>query len=106
MFREEAISRWQARHDIRQADPTEECFVLFSMAWAPRKFLLEQEYSESPGDAIQGAITLSGSTNNAQALQCGLYLQQTWPEAGEQMMKLVVGLVESPSDALYANGMQ
>ncbi|KAI0139763.1 hypothetical protein BJ166DRAFT_604946, partial [Pestalotiopsis sp. NC0098] len=103
MFREEAISRWQARHDIRQADPTEECFVLFSMAWAPRKFLLEQEYSESPGDAIQGAITLSGSTNNAQALQCGLYLQQTWPEAGEQMMKLVVGLVESPSDALYAN---
>ncbi|PGH14217.1 hypothetical protein AJ79_03190 [Helicocarpus griseus UAMH5409] len=69
--------------------------LLFRMNWNPLKFLQEQQYEEKPGDAIERAITLTGSDTDAQGLTCVQYLNQTWPVTGQHLIQLIKGVVQS-----------
>ena len=48
-----------------------------------------------PDEAVEIAITLTGSSKDAQALTCTQYLCQTWPSAGEYTMRLVKDVLRS-----------
>ena len=67
----------------------------FDLDWDPLSFVKEQRYTESPGVALERAITLTGSVANAQALTTREYLYQTRPATGFQMMKLVTDVAGS-----------
>lgn len=69
------------------------------VSWDPVAFLREEEYIEKPEDAIERAITLTGSTVSAQALTCGGYLRQTWPSTRDQILDLIKSLVAGKSRA-------
>ena len=43
-------------------------------------------------DSIENAITITGSPTDAQALTCGMYLDQTWPGIGRELLKLVIAV--------------
>jgi hypothetical protein len=69
--------------------------VTFEVEWDPLEFVKEQLYEEEPDEAIEIAITLTGSINDAQALTCTQYLHQTWPSSGYHIMKLVKDVVRA-----------
>ncbi|PKY06683.1 hypothetical protein P168DRAFT_232537 [Aspergillus campestris IBT 28561] len=78
---------------ISRQKPAEIFDVSFRVPWDPRGFLIEQEYMESPEEAVEKVITLTGSTVSVQALTCGDYMQQTWPSTGKDVLKLLKVLV-------------
>ncbi|KAI7977140.1 hypothetical protein EIK77_005345 [Talaromyces pinophilus] len=84
---------------ISRRKPAEIFNVGFMVDWDPVAFLREEEYTEKPEDAIERAITLTGSTVSAQALTCGGYLRQTWPSTGEQILYLIKSLVSGKNRA-------
>lgn len=84
---------------ISRRKPAETFNVSFMVSWDPVAFLREEEYTEKPEDAIERAITLTGSTVSAQALTCGGYLRQTWPSTGEHILDLIKSLVSGKSRA-------
>jgi hypothetical protein len=59
------------------------CSMNFLLDWNPIHFLHEQVPGLDPGKAINTIITLTGTTNDAQAVTCGEYLRQTWPTIGQ-----------------------
>lgn len=91
---------------ISRRKPAEIFNVSFMVAWDPIAFLREEEYTERPEDAIERAITLTGSIASAQALTCGGYLRQTWPSTGEQILGLIKSLVSGESRASGTNTLQ
>ncbi|KAK3319617.1 hypothetical protein B0T19DRAFT_269661 [Cercophora scortea] len=75
--------------------------VTFMMDWDPVAFLSKQKYSASLGDALAGAITITGSSCDAQALTTAEYLSQIWPATGNYMMQLVTDAVKRGRTSLY-----
>ena len=41
-------------------------------------------------NSIEYAITVTGSSSNAQASTCGTYLDQVWPKIGRELLDLVI----------------
>ncbi|KAK6335930.1 hypothetical protein TWF730_003305 [Orbilia blumenaviensis] len=68
---------------------TEAFQMIFMTGWKPLVFVGEQEYENEPSEAIERAITLTGSAEDAQALICAQYLYQTWPSTGKHIIKLI-----------------
>jgi len=78
------------RREIISSLPFAEAYkITFGIEWDPLAFVKEQEYREEPDEAVERAITLTGSAKDAQALTSAQYLCQTWPSAGEHTMRLV-----------------
>ncbi|EGX53749.1 hypothetical protein AOL_s00004g408 [Orbilia oligospora ATCC 24927] len=67
--------------------------VTFTMDWKPLIFVEEQEYQDEPGEAIERAITITGTKKDAQALTCAEYLSQTWPATGKRILELVKDVI-------------
>ncbi|GKZ26323.1 hypothetical protein AbraIFM66951_002245 [Aspergillus brasiliensis] len=67
--------------------------ISFKVRWDPLKFLVDEQYEDSPEKAIGKVITLTGSAMSAQAMTCGEYLRQVWPSTGPSVMKLMKDLV-------------
>lgn len=63
--------------------------LTFHIPWDPVRFIEEQQYREHPQHAIYRAITLTGTSRNAQALTTAQYLLQTWPTTGRQILQLI-----------------
>ncbi|KAE8400766.1 hypothetical protein BDV37DRAFT_286262 [Aspergillus pseudonomiae] len=74
---------------ISRKTPTMAFEVFVRLNWNPIAFYTEQEYAESPKDAMERAITLTGSRTTAQALTCSQYMSQTWPLTGIQILQLI-----------------
>jgi hypothetical protein len=55
----------------------------------------EQQYKESPSEALERVITLTGSANDAQTTTTGEYLSQTWPATGKHVMLLVTNIMRN-----------
>jgi len=70
----------------------------FEVDWDPLAFVKEQQYTVSPEIALERAITLTGSANDAQAVTTANYLFQTWPATGKQVMRLVMDVVRNSID--------
>lgn len=84
-----------ASHKVTRRTPSQTYEMIFVLEWNPLAFVEEQRYSENPDEALERAITLTGSLNNAQALTVKQYLSQTWPTTGEQMMGLISDAVRN-----------
>lgn len=65
----------------------------FLVDWDPLAFLIEQQYAERSEIALERAITLTGSANDAYAMTTTKYLSQTWPATGKQVMRLVMDVI-------------
>jgi hypothetical protein len=82
-------------HKVSRRAPSMECKATFELDWDPLSFVKEQQYVEKADEALKRAITLTGSTNDAQALTTSEYLTQTWPATGKFVMQLVVDVVRN-----------
>ena len=78
---------------ISRQRPAEIFDVRFKIRWDPKNFLIEQEYTEDPEEAIEKVITLTGSTESVQALTCGEYMRETWPSTGKDVLEFLKVLV-------------
>lgn len=60
---------------------------IFSVAvrvnWDLQNFLAEEF---DPEDDISSVLTITGGTSRAQALPCGEYMRQTWPQSGSNTL--------------------
>ncbi|KAM6487348.1 hypothetical protein HDV62DRAFT_151252 [Trichoderma sp. SZMC 28011] len=88
------------RH-ISKSRSSESFQMTFLINWDPANFLEEQQYEESLDEAIERAVTLTGSAKNAQALTTLQYLRQTWPTTGEHVLKLVKDVMCGPREQTY-----
>ena len=60
-------------------------------------FIEDQEYEESPADAVLNAITITGNSEFTQATTCAEYLLQTWPSTATCMIEALKGIFEHRS---------
>ena len=69
----------------------------FDMDWDLPNFLRDQEYDTTLEIAIERAITVTGSSSNAQALSCIDYMCQTWPSSGREVVRVLQKALTSPN---------
>ncbi len=69
----------------------------FDIDWDLLSFLENQEYDTTLEFAVEHAITITGSKNNAQALSCMDYMCQTWPSSGREVVRVVQKALVSPN---------
>lgn len=74
--------------------------IRLEMDWDPKSFIKEQKYEEPAAEAVERAITITGSSTNAQALTCSQYLCQTWPSSGNYTSQLIKDLLSSGAGIL------
>lgn len=68
----------------------------FKIGWDPVAFL-DQEFSERRSrELISQIITVTGDSDNFQALPCQDYMIQTWPLAAPDFLALIQGLAAEP----------
>nr|AFT91405.1 hypothetical protein [Aspergillus rugulosus] len=77
--------------------------VFMRINWDPTAFYIQQNYTERPREAIERAITLTGSCRATQAVTCSQYMSQTWPLTGASILDLVTSLVSSDHNAESAS---
>jgi len=95
-IRKTIFSGLPSPHIVSRKRPSTAYKATFELEWDPRGFIREQQYAESPGQALERAITLTGCSNDAQALTTEAYLCQTWPTTGKQVMWMVNDVVRRP----------
>jgi hypothetical protein len=61
----------------------------FELLWNPLQYVKDQKYDESLEEVLDGAITLTGTVDDAQALTALEYLCQVWPVSGIYVMQLI-----------------
>jgi hypothetical protein len=61
----------------------------FELLWSPLRYLKDQKSDDDPEEMLGGAITLTGTVDDAQALTALEYLCQVWPESGMHFMQLI-----------------
>ncbi|KAI0967117.1 hypothetical protein F4678DRAFT_252391 [Xylaria arbuscula] len=74
---------------VSRKAPLESYRVRFNLDWDPLAFFVEQQYTTKPAEAIVGVITVTGTSQDAQAATCSEYMKQTWPVTGELTLQLV-----------------
>ncbi|XRM40008.1 hypothetical protein ABZX51_003332 [Aspergillus tubingensis] len=72
--------------------------VVFRLNWDPASFIAEQEYDLSKEGFLGKIITITGSGQDAQAVTCLQYLQQTWHSYGADILQLVEATLLSEHD--------
>jgi len=92
------LSALPSSHRVSRKTPSQQYKATFELDWDPLSFVKEQQYTESPDQALERAITLTGSTNDAQAMTPGDYLSQTWGATGKHVMRLVTDVVRNTTD--------
>ncbi|KAL2864224.1 5'-methylthioadenosine/S-adenosylhomocysteine nucleosidase family protein [Aspergillus lucknowensis] len=88
------ISLPPPRNVSRKAS-SEDYLVILEFDWDLISFIKEQKYEVTAVEAVERAITITGSTTHAQALTCLQYLRQTWPISGAYTAQLVKDLLSS-----------
>ena len=61
----------------------------FTLNWNPLAFVKEQEYDMSKEGFLGKVITITGSSQDAEAMTCLQYLHQTWHSYGVNLLQLV-----------------
>ncbi|KAK7990856.1 hypothetical protein PG990_015136 [Apiospora arundinis] len=86
-------------HVTRRKAPVSVC-VTYMVQWDIMKFFRGQEYKIPNHKAISGAVILTGSYIDAQAVTCFDYMSQTWPLTGPRTLELVQQLVQTPGETI------
>ncbi|KAH8435419.1 Pfs domain protein [Aspergillus melleus] len=63
--------------------------VVFLLNWDPSAFITEQEHDLSKEGFLSKIITITGTSQDAQAMTCLQYLHQTWHLYGSDILQLV-----------------
>ncbi|KAK2592180.1 hypothetical protein QQS21_010122 [Conoideocrella luteorostrata] len=95
MMRQEIMSCLPIAHKISREKSAGTYKMTFQVRWDPLAFLKEQDYRPKPDNALEMAITLTGSAKDAQALTCAQYLCQTWPSSGKHTIRLIKHVVNT-----------
>ncbi|KAF2191687.1 hypothetical protein K469DRAFT_695833 [Zopfia rhizophila CBS 207.26] len=69
----------------------------FDVDWDLPNFLRDQRYDTALEIAVERAITVTGSSSNAQALSCMDYMCQTWPSSSRQVTRVLQEALISPN---------
>lgn len=91
----DTIISYLPSHRVSRSTYPKTYTVNFEVDWDPQAFIREQGYEVEPWEAIGMALTLTGSTKDAQALSCAEYLTQTWPSTGMQILQLLQDVIRS-----------
>lgn len=94
-IRNKILTSLPSSHRLSRRLSAEAYTVTYVVQWNPLDFLDEQGYQEEPGEALKGVITLTGSSEDAQALSCAQYLCQTWPSTGGYILQLIMEIVRA-----------
>lgn len=94
-IKQEILLALPSTHTVSRKKSPQGYNAIFRIRWDPLTFVKEQDYGEKPGEALERAITLTGSASHAQALTCGQYLRQTWPSFGAHIIQLFKDMVRS-----------
>lgn len=90
------------RHSRLSRKRSAEAFrMTFHAKWDLLTFINEQMYDAEADEAMEIALTLTGSLDNTQALPCGKYLEQTWPNSGQYILQLLKDVVISEMGAKH-----
>lgn len=100
-IRREIIKSLPSSHKLSRQKSAEAYKMTFVIEWDPIAFIKEQLYKEEPDEAVEIAITLTGSAREAQALTCVQYMCQVWPLVGEHTIRLVKDAVRSGPGQRY-----
>jgi hypothetical protein len=103
-IREKILCASPSLQKVSRKTPSQEYRGTFELDWDPLSFVKEQQYTESPDEALERAITLTGSANNVQALTAGEYLSQTWAATGKYVMRLVTNVLRNTAERHVACG--
>jgi hypothetical protein len=79
--------------EINRKTSSQEYKATFELLWSPLQYLKDQQSHDDPEEVLGGAITLTGTGDDAQALTALEYLCQVWPESGMYFMKLITDAV-------------
>ncbi|KAL3451157.1 hypothetical protein BJX65DRAFT_235059 [Aspergillus insuetus] len=85
----------------RWSDIPQRYSLIFTARWDLRSFLQGQEYPGDPQTALERAITITGSTIDAQATTAAQYLKQTWPSTGHYFLQIMQDFVRTKSDSQH-----
>jgi hypothetical protein len=69
----------------------------FKIDWDLPNFLKGQGYNTTLEIAVKRAITVTGSSSNAQALSCMDYMCQTWLSSGREVVRVLQKALISPN---------
>lgn len=75
--------------EVSRKASSQEYMATFEILWNPLQYVKEQKYTESPEEALEGAIAITGTVDDAQALTTLEYLCQVWPTSGIYVMQLI-----------------
>lgn len=95
-IREKVLGYLQTSNKVSKKRAAETFELTFSIRWDPILFLKEQQYKEESRDAIEQAVTITGSPWDAQAVSCAEYLSQTWPLNGRYILEMIQDLICQP----------
>lgn len=101
-IKNQILSTLPSLHEVSRKKSSKEYRATFEIDWDPLSFVKDQKYQESPDQAIERSITLTGSEGDAQALTTGQYLAQTWPASGAKLMGIVAEVMRNTDH--YASG--
>jgi hypothetical protein len=94
-IRQNIVSSLKSNHVFSRKALPEELKVIFKLDWDLLAFFEQQQYTETPAEALPKIITLTGSGQDSQAITCAEYLTQTWPLTGDVIIKLVQDMLNS-----------
>lgn len=97
-IRKQILAALPAKQTVTRKRCSQEHRANFSLSWDPLLSLHQQQYSESPDEALERAVTLTGSAEDGQAMTTGEYLRQTWPGSGQCVMELLKDFVRNDND--------
>ncbi|KAK6356038.1 hypothetical protein TWF718_000412 [Orbilia javanica] len=102
--RERILESLPASRRISKKRSSKSFNITFVLDWNPWDFVMTRGYSKGAGDAVERAITLTGSLADSQALTCAEYLRQTWP-FGEKTIELIKSVSKSSSGTIQTCGL-
>lgn len=97
-IRRQILAALPPKQTVSRRKSSQEHHARFSLDWDPLGFVQQQEYIESTDEALEKAITITGSAEDAQAMTTGEYLGQTWPGSGQQVIDLLKSVVRNTTD--------
>ena len=88
-IRNDVMSAFPGLNSVRGSTQCSTFCARFLVSWDLEGFLREQTISGSTVASVARIITLSGTVDNARALTCEEYMDQTWPTTGLHLVTLI-----------------
>ena len=82
----------------RKSVPAQTHKILVGVDWDLSPLLKETAFTHPLADVIHAALTITGSSEDAQCLPCAFYLSQTWPGSGPYFLLALKHAIQGRAD--------